>query len=158
MSQTEQGRQATALLEHGGNSALAQRQSEPTNRSLDLGDLKDQQRAAWRKSLDVLDENTASIDPYYLFPDDREIPGEVATGLRVKLSAMELRRPQSFGNCWLGCELWDTLELGRFWKERLPKHDLQQQLLHLLQLMALNFSSLPQKQLHIDLLPSLQPC
>lgn len=86
-----------------------------------LGDLNDQQRAAWRKSLDMLDENTASTDQYYLFPDDREIPEEVANGLRVKLSAMELHRPRPFGNCWLGCELWDTLELGRFWKELLPK-------------------------------------
>lgn len=85
-----------------------------------LGELNDPQRAAWRKSMEALDENTASIDQYYLFPDDREIPEDVVNGLRVQLWAMELHRPRPFGNCWLACELWDALELGRFWRERLP--------------------------------------
>jgi hypothetical protein len=33
---------------------------------------------------------------------------------------MELRRPRSFGDCWLGCALWSELELERFWEEKLP--------------------------------------
>ena len=26
-----------------------------------------------------------------------------------------------FGDCWLGCRLWDELHLGTFWAERLPE-------------------------------------
>lgn len=103
-----------------------------------LGELNDQPRAAWRKSMEALDENTASIDQYYLFPDDREIPEDVVNGLRVQLWAMELHRPRPFGNCWLACELWDALELGRFWKERLP-HGREQVPWHLvLELLVVN--------------------
>jgi transposase len=32
---------------------------------------------------------------------------------------MELRRPRTFGNCWLGCELWRQLQLQEFWQEKL---------------------------------------
>ena len=32
---------------------------------------------------------------------------------------MQLRRPRSFGDCWLGCWLWDKLQLSSFWNMRL---------------------------------------
>ncbi len=38
----------------------------------------------------------------------------------VKLSEMELDRPRSFGNCWLGCYLWEQLQLNQFWSEKMP--------------------------------------
>ena len=39
----------------------------------------------------------------------------------MKLKEMELRRPRTFGDCWLGCELWRQLKLSEFWEERLGK-------------------------------------
>ena len=33
---------------------------------------------------------------------------------------MRLERPRAFGDCWLGSRLWDELQLGGFWQERLP--------------------------------------
>jgi transposase len=35
---------------------------------------------------------------------------------------MQLRQPRAFGDCWLGCQLWEELGLGGFWAERLAKH------------------------------------
>jgi len=85
-----------------------------------LGEINDTQQAAWRKSLDVLNEATQLTEQICLFPEDRDIPPDVLNGLQVKLSELTLQRPRVFGDCWLGCRLWDELQLGLFWRERLP--------------------------------------
>ncbi len=85
-----------------------------------LGEVNDQQAAAWRKSLEVFDEDQQSSRTLSLFPEDREIPQDAADGLRVRLSGLELRRARGFGNCWLACELWRQLSLDGFWQQRLP--------------------------------------
>ncbi|MGC2448115.1 MAG: IS1634 family transposase [Candidatus Sulfotelmatobacter sp.] len=85
-----------------------------------LGEVNDQQAAAWRKSLEVFDEDRQSSLTLSLFPEDREIPQDVADGLQVKLSGLELRRTRAFGNCWLACALWRQLGLDGFWQQRLP--------------------------------------
>ncbi len=85
-----------------------------------LGEVNDQQAAAWRKSLEVFDEEQQSSRTLSLFPEDREIPQDAADGLQVRLSGLELRRARAFGNCWLACELWRQLSLDGFWQQRLP--------------------------------------
>ena len=45
-----------------------------------------------------------------------EAPGDVA---EVVLSSLVVRRPRQFGACWLGCKLWEELELGEFWQRAL---------------------------------------
>src|SRR5450759_1983686 len=84
-----------------------------------LGEINDQQQAAWRKTLDVFDEDEQCYASMSLFPDDREIPADAVDSLQVKLSSLELRRPRVFGSCWLGCELWRQLGLHEFWDARL---------------------------------------
>ncbi len=86
-----------------------------------LGEINDQQQAAWRKTLEVFDEQEQRSSTVSLFPDDREIPADAVDGLAVKLSELELRRARSFGSCWLACELWHQLGLDEFWQERLPQ-------------------------------------
>jgi len=39
---------------------------------------------------------------------------DVLDSIQVKLSGLELRRPRTFGACWLGCELWHQLGLDEF--------------------------------------------
>ena len=86
-----------------------------------LGEINDQQQAAWRKNLEVFDEQEQRPTAVSLFPDDREVPADAVDGLAVKLSGLELRRPRSFGSCWLACELWRQLGLDEFWQARLPE-------------------------------------
>jgi transposase len=86
-----------------------------------LGEINDQQQAAWRKTLDVFDEDEQDYRTMSLFPDDREVPADVLDSIQVKLSGLELRRPRTFGACWLGCELWQQLGLDEFWQQRLPE-------------------------------------
>jgi len=87
-----------------------------------LGEINDQQKAAWRKTpLHVFDEEQQCCTSMSLFPDDREIPADALDSVQVKLSGLELRRPRVFGNCWLACELWRQLGLDEFWQQRLPR-------------------------------------
>jgi len=85
-----------------------------------LGEINDSQQAAWRKTLEVFDEQEQEFATLSLFPDDREIAPDV-DALQVKLGAMQLERPRAFGACWLGCELWRQLKLDDFWQSKLPE-------------------------------------
>ena len=86
-----------------------------------LGEINDQQQAAWRKTLEVFDETEQRFTTMSLFPDDRELPADAVDSAQVRLSGLELRRPRVFGNCWLACELWQQLGLDEFWQQRLPQ-------------------------------------
>ena len=88
-------------------------------RCLYLGEINDSQQDRWRKTLEVFDEATQRFQAMSLFPDDREVPAEALDIVQVKLGEMELRNPRSFGDCWLGCELWRQLQLDQFWNQRL---------------------------------------
>ena len=85
-----------------------------------LGEVNDSQQAAWRKTLEVFDEQQQRSRNLSLFPEDREIPEDAVDSLQVRLSGLELRRPRLFGNCWLACEIWRQLGLDEFWQGRLP--------------------------------------
>jgi hypothetical protein len=86
-----------------------------------LGEINDQQEGAWRKSLDVFDEERQGSRSLSLFPEDRDIPADAVDSLQVKLSGLQLRRARPFGNCWLACDLWRQLGLDSFWQDRLPE-------------------------------------
>jgi len=86
-----------------------------------LGEINDQQQAAWRKTLEVFDEDEQRYTTMSLFPEDREIPSDAIDSVQVRLSGLELRRPRIFGSCWLACELWHQLGLDEFWQQRLPE-------------------------------------
>src|ERR1700720_1814872 len=86
-----------------------------------LGEINDQQQAAWRKTLEVFDEAEQRFTSLSLFPDDRELPADAIDSIQVCLSGLELKRPRIFGNCWLACELWQQLDLDEVWQQRLPQ-------------------------------------
>src|SRR5215475_9122562 len=86
-----------------------------------LGEINDQQQAAWRKTLDVFDEAEQRFTSMSLFPDDREVPADAVDSVQVRLSGLELKRPRIFGSCWLACELWQQLDLDEFWQQHLPE-------------------------------------
>src|SRR5947199_2561830 len=49
-----------------------------------LGEINDQQQAAWRKTLSVFDEQQQEYENLSLFPDDREIPADAVDTLDRK--------------------------------------------------------------------------
>jgi len=84
-----------------------------------LGEINDSQRDAWARSIEAFDEDAHCQKRLTLFPSDREISGEVADAVRVRLSEFELRNPRQWGACWLFCQVWEQLGLREFWHEKL---------------------------------------
>src|SRR5580692_13100652 len=85
-----------------------------------LGEINDTQEAAWRRSIEVIDDGAAQPRTLSLFPEDRcEGLQADASTVGVKLSELRLRRPRQWGTCWLALLLWRELQLDRFWSKRL---------------------------------------
>lgn len=85
-----------------------------------LGEINDSQERAWRKSIEVFEEDSERAKTLSLFPEDRcegLLPDASVVG--VRLSGLRLERPRQWGACWLAQRLWQELELDRFWQERL---------------------------------------
>lgn len=84
-----------------------------------LGEITTTQQDTWRKTLEVFDEDTGKRRQKLLFADHTQAAESDIDSIRVKLSGMQLYRPRSFGNCWLGCRLWQDLGLDEFWTGRI---------------------------------------
>jgi transposase len=86
-----------------------------------LGEINDSQHAAWSRVIEAFDEESQRPRQLALFPAGRDVPDHAASfGVQVRLDAMELNRPRQWGACWLACQLYEQLELDRFWAPRLP--------------------------------------
>jgi len=86
-----------------------------------LGEINDSQREAWCRVIEAFDEDTQRRTQLALFPAHREVPEHArGYGVKVRLEAMQLHRPRQWGACWLACQLYEQLELDRFWEARLP--------------------------------------
>ena len=84
-----------------------------------LGEINTTQEAAWRKTLEVFDEQRQQPASLMLFPEAQEVPADALNAVQVKLDQMQLCRPRAYGNYWLGCQLWEQLKLDAFWQGRL---------------------------------------
>ncbi len=86
-----------------------------------LGEINDSQKVAWTKVTEVFDPVGQQTQELALYPADRAVPEHaVHYGVQVRLAEFALRRPRQWGACWVGCRLWDQLQLDEFWRERLP--------------------------------------
>jgi hypothetical protein len=86
-----------------------------------LGEINSSQAAAWRKAIEVFDTDAGRSRTLALFPEDRcEVVAGDASVVQLRLSEMQLRRPRQWGACWLAGQLWQELQLDRFWADRLP--------------------------------------
>jgi hypothetical protein len=86
-----------------------------------LGEISASQAAAWRKSIEVFDEEAGQPRTLALFPEDRcAAVTSDSSIVQLRLSEMRLCRPRQWGACWLAGQLWEELHLDRFWSERLP--------------------------------------
>lgn len=85
-----------------------------------LGEINSSQELAWRKSIEVLDEDRKAPRALALFPEDHcEGVLEDESVVRLRMSQMRLERPRQWGGCWLALQLWRELELDEFWAEHL---------------------------------------
>jgi hypothetical protein len=118
-------------------------------RVLYLGEINGSQQAAWRRTLEVFDEQRQTYTTLSLFPEDRPTPADALDGVQVRLSEMQLRRARPYGNCWLGCELWRQLELDWFWERKLPRGREKVSWAQVLQLLVVNRLVAPGSEFHL---------
>ncbi|MCC5839420.1 MAG: IS1634 family transposase [Opitutales bacterium] len=85
-----------------------------------LGEINDSQQAAWRKSIEVLDEGNARPTQIALFPEERAPPIDDESVVQIRLKDLTIERPRQWGACWLACLLYEQLGLDGFWQTRLP--------------------------------------
>lgn len=84
-----------------------------------LGEINDAQRAAWCKTIEVLETGSRSATQMAIFPEDRPAPELDCAVVQVRLDQLRLERPRQWGACWLALELWNWLQLDAFWAPRL---------------------------------------
>jgi len=84
-----------------------------------LGEINDTRQEAWRKTIEIFEDGQPRPKTVALFPEERieAIPDEQI--VRIRLKDLQLRRPRQWGGCWLSGEIYEQLELDRFWAERL---------------------------------------
>jgi transposase len=84
-----------------------------------LGEISNSQKKSWQKSIKILNEdNKPSYKSLFAIDNETQVCCDVDT-IPVKLSKMKLSKPRTFGDCWLGCEIWNQLGLDKFWSERI---------------------------------------
>ena len=88
-----------------------------------LGEINDTQEAAWRKTLEVFDEEQQTACQMTLFPEDRPIPPDAVNALSLRMTELTLRHSRAFGDCWLALGLWRELALDRFWAAALQNEE-----------------------------------
>jgi hypothetical protein len=115
-----------------------------------LGEISGSQQEAWQKTIEIFEDGQPRPKTVALLPeaewDPEEVRAATATGgaevVRIRLAALELRRPRQWGACWLACQLYEQLELDTFFAARLPpgrkgtRWDLVLQVLALYRLLA----------------------
>ena len=87
-----------------------------------LGEINSSQESAWRKTIQVF--SGAADDPpqtLALFAEDHPAPAPVGEQqvVQIRLGDLQLRRPRQWGGCWLACQLYDQLDLPKFWTQLL---------------------------------------
>jgi len=84
-----------------------------------LGEISDSQKKTWNKSIKVLNEQNELVHKtLFALHDDDDICENI-DAIPLRLSGMKLQKPRAFGDCWLGCTIWDQLGLDTFWSGRI---------------------------------------
>jgi transposase len=88
---------------------------------LHLGELNTTQLERWQRTIEVVEEDGRRHQMRLFSDRDTELraaarPEDVA---EVVLSSLVVRRARQFGACWIGCKLWEELELAEFWHKAL---------------------------------------
>ena len=93
-----------------------------------LGEINDSQRAAWCRSIEVV-EGKSGPRQMALFPNDRDAPALDCEVVRINVSEVSLHDPRQWGACWLALNLWGRLDLDRSYEgpsvKRRARCDLQ---------------------------------
>jgi transposase len=117
-------------------------------RVLQLGELNTTQLDRWQRSIETVHED-GQRHQMRLFTD-REGQAPAAEDVaEVILSSLAVRRPRRFGECWIGCKLWEELGLREFWETALAEERGPVPWAKVVELLAVNRLCAPRSELSI---------
>ena len=86
-----------------------------------LGEVNRAQREAILKAAQSFDPPPQSTPELLSLSAAPSLPTAPPADLpRIRFSEFSLHHPRQWGACWLGCRLWQYLQLDQFWGPRLP--------------------------------------
>ena len=116
---------------------------------LHLGELNTAQVERWQRTIEAVHED-GQRQQLRLFSDRQ---GQVLVGAQdvaeVILSSLVVRRPRRFGDCWVGCKLWEELGLRAFWEQALEAERGEVPWAKVVELLAVNRLCDPRSELFI---------
>lgn len=86
---------------------------------LHLGELNTTQVERWQRTIEAVHEDGQRRQMRLFTDREGQIPVAAEDVAEVILSSLVVRRPRRFGDCWIGCKLWEDLGLRAFWEESL---------------------------------------
>lgn len=118
---------------------------------LHLGELNTHQVERWQRTIEVIEED-GRRHQMRLFAERR---GEQAVAVapedvaEVLLSSLVVRRPRTFGACWIGCKVFEQLGLREFWQQALGEEAGAVPWAKVVELLAVNRLIAPRSELSI---------
>ncbi len=117
-------------------------------RLLNLGELNTTQLERWQRSIEVIEEDGASTQKR-LFTDKEGQAPEAEDICEVRLSTLRVRKAREFGACWLGCRLFEELQLQEFFGRHLKEHRGPEDWAKVVELLVVNRLCQPGSELSI---------
>jgi len=116
---------------------------------LHLGELNTTQIERWQRTIETVQED-GQRRQIRLFTDrEGQVPVAAEDVAEVILSSLVVRRPRRFGDCWIGCKLWEELGLGAFWQEALGQQRGEVPWAKVVELLGVNRLCEPRSELYI---------
>lgn len=116
---------------------------------LHLGELNTTQVERWQRTIEAVHED-GQRQQLRLFTDrEGRVPVAAEQVAEVILSSLVVRRPRRFGDCWMGCKLWEDLGLRAFWEAALGAQRGEVPWAKVVELLAVNRLCEPRSELFI---------
>jgi transposase len=115
---------------------------------LHLGELNTTQVERWQRTIETVQED-GRRQQMRLFTDQDAHSPKAQDTAEVILSSLLVRRPRQFGDCWIGCKLWEELGLRRFWEQALGEQRGEVPWARVVELLAVNRLCDPRSELYI---------
>jgi transposase len=114
-----------------------------------LGELNSSAQVRWLKTIEVFNEQ-GEAQQLKLFPSQVEPPPDDPQVARVLLNKVRLERTRQFGSCWLGVQLWQRLQLDRFFEEAVDEQEADVAWSRVAAVLAINRLCAPGSELAIE--------
>ena len=116
---------------------------------LHLGELNTTQVERWQRTIEAVHEDRQRRQLRLFTDREGQAPVAAEDVAEVMLSSLVVRRPRRFGDCWIGCKLWEELGLRAFWEGALGEQRGEVPWAKVVELLAVNRLCEPRSELFI---------